>query len=79
MEQNIQGHELVDSLDDLSSKQELHDDPNTHYTMRCPGGTKSFKRTCVKGIKPVRAQLNEQISKSLTQVRARVMSRGGTV
>jgi hypothetical protein len=77
VEQNLQGHELLDSLDQLRTKQELNDDPNTNYTMKCPAGSKSYYATCVRDTLAVRAKLKDSICKSLSQVRARVMNRGG--
>ncbi len=74
---NKGGHELVDALDDLDTLDELNDDPTVNYRRRCPAGSKSYYATCVRDTLAVRAKLKDSICKSLSQVRARVMNRGG--
>ena len=73
----VQGKEKVDSLADLSTLQELHDDPNTRFRLPCPAGTKAVKATCVKQATPVTVTLDNSISQALNKVRDRLLARGG--
>ena len=77
MKPGKQGKELVDSLENLSTKQQLHDDPNTAYRMPCPLGSKPFKSNCVRSNSLVTAELDPSASKALTQLRNKLLKAGG--
>lgn len=72
-----QGTENVESLENLSTLQELHDDPNTKFRLPCPAGTKSAGATCVKRDAPVTVDLDNSASQALSKVRDRLLNRRG--
>ena len=71
-----QGTETVSSLENLSTKQQLHNDPTTAYTLPCPHGSKRVKSTCVKNSVLVSVDLDPTASKALTQLRNKLLKAG---
>ena len=72
-----QGTEKVQSLENLSTKQELHDDPTTNFRLRCRRGTKSVRRTCVDAKATVNIDLNSSVSLALNKVQNMLLTRQG--
>ena len=72
MNKSQQGTELVDSLDDLDTKQELSDDPTVPYKSRCGAGLKSVGATCVPKETTVSVTLRNSVSWSLSKLRDRL-------
>jgi hypothetical protein len=72
-----QGTEKVQSLENLSTKQELNDDPTTNFRMRCPVGTKSVRGTCVDANATVNIDLNSSVSLALDKVQNMLLTRQG--
>jgi hypothetical protein len=64
-----QGSELLDSLDQLDTKQELNDDPTVNYKTRCGAGLKSVGAACVPKETKVSVNLNDSVSRSVTRLR----------
>ena len=72
-----QGTEKVQSLENLSTKQELHDDPTTNFRLRCRRGTKSVRGTCVDVKSPISVALNGSVSLALNKVKRLLLNRQG--
>ena len=71
-----QGTEKAHSLKNLTTKQQLHDDPTTAYTLPCPLGSKRVKSTCVKNSVLASVDLDPEASKALTQLRDKLLKAG---
>lgn len=65
----LEGSEVVDSLTNLTTKEEMHNDPNTAYRMRCKHGTKSVRNDCIDKDKTVTVELSPKVGKALTRFR----------
>ena len=65
----VEGSEVVDSLTNLTTKEEMHNDPNMAYRMRCKLGTKSVRGECVDKDKTVTVVLSPKVGKALTRFR----------
>ena len=72
-----QGTEKVESLGNLSTKQELHDDPTTNFRLRCSRGTKSVRGTCVDAEATVNVALNDSVSLALNKVQTLLLTQRG--
>jgi hypothetical protein len=70
-----QHNEKLDALKNLSTKQELHDDPTTNFRLRCRRGTKSVRGTCVSAKVSVTVDLNTSVSLALNKVQRLLLTR----
>ena len=72
-----QHNEKLDALKNLSTKQELHDDPTTNFRLRCRSGTKSVGSAGVNATVPVNVALNSSVSLALKKVQRLLLNRQG--